>query len=369
MQSETGATGRRGADELRSDLERQLALMGERVPAYRRILAELIEISADPSSEPMARFERAWQHRHFDAYYERPLLILACLRQDASLEGESHPLWGAIATDRPDDSIVTRERVLDALSSERLGMWTSLRTRRVQTNEVTRAVTWLWPAALAGAREGRPLLVVDIGASAGLNLIADQLDLLWRDQVGQPIPVARRARVLRRLGFDLRPLDAKSDDDVQWLRACLWPGERARMTAMNAALQAFATVDPAVEMIALSASAVPKRLSQLLGDLDQSVLLIAYQTLMASYLTAKEREVYVAGMNDLLAGAPRGSAVWSTLEVEDETDPEAAARLTVSVATGSGVERLVLAKTGYHPVTLTVDRSSVQRFIDVVSRR
>jgi hypothetical protein len=63
-----------------------------------------------------------------------------------------------------------------AIAPERTRFWQALRERAVQTNETTRAVTWLWPAALLGAAgKRRAIALVDIGTSAGLNLTADAL--------------------------------------------------------------------------------------------------------------------------------------------------------------------------------------------------
>ena len=45
-----------------------------------------------------------------------------------------------------------------------------------------------------------------------------------------PPPVAWRA------GIDLSPVDLRDPDDVRWLRACLWPDQRARHERFDAAV-------------------------------------------------------------------------------------------------------------------------------------
>ena len=121
------------------------------------------------------RLEAPWSGRRFEATYERPLLMLATLRASALEEGVSHPLWAAIAAEPPSRQAVNRASVLAALSPERHFMYSRFAQRAVQTNETSRAVAWLWPAHLLGADDGgRPLALVDLGASAGLNLIGDR---------------------------------------------------------------------------------------------------------------------------------------------------------------------------------------------------
>ena len=110
----------------------------------------------------------------------------------------------------------------------------------MQTNETSRAVAWLWPAALAGCADGRrPLTLFDVGCSAGLNLAGDRLRAAWTDGAGAPLPVATTATIVGRHGFDLAPLDIGRDDDLTWLRACVWPGETARLERLDAAVDAF----------------------------------------------------------------------------------------------------------------------------------
>ena len=58
-----------------------------------------------------------------------------------------------------------------ALDPTRESAYRALAERWVQTNDTLRSVIWRWPAWLAGCEGGaRPLCLVDLGASAGLNL-------------------------------------------------------------------------------------------------------------------------------------------------------------------------------------------------------
>lgn len=356
---------RNGAQGLREDLVQQRRLMGNRVPSYDALLDELARI-AEPNGVLCRELSRIWQSRKFESFYERPLLILACLRHDALLEGPTHPLYGAVARTQPDPADVTPEHVQQAFAEERLGLWTSLRTRRVQTNEVSRSVTWLWPATIGGALEGRPLLVVDIGASAGLNLIADHLTLAWIDSEGNRVPVAQNANVLTRVGFDARPLNALDPQDVRWLRACVWPGELERLEALDNAIEEFVRAAPSVEVQRQSASAAALRLRQMLVPLEHGALLIVVQTVVADYLASRERELYERSMHDLLMSAREGHVLWTSLELAENPGPMPA-EITARFARSGSVQKLVLARTSYHPVTLEIDREAAAELADALS--
>src|ERR1700749_4658620 len=126
---------RTGASGLVDDLTAmRRELLSARHPAYHRLLGTLIAVLSGPErDEGIAKsFERIWRSRAFPTFYERPLLILAALRADAVDEGGKHPLHGALAVDRPDPDVVTTESVTDALARERLGVWSTMTTRRVQ---------------------------------------------------------------------------------------------------------------------------------------------------------------------------------------------------------------------------------------------
>jgi hypothetical protein len=131
-----------------------------------------------------------------------------------------------------------------------------LATRRVQTNEVGRCA-YLLPAftlVAALARE-RPLALIEIGASAGLNLMWDQYGYTYGDGAvyGKPDsavqlscavrgdrrpPVSSRTpAVARKVGVDLHVIDVCDPDAVQWLQALVWPEARERAQALRTAIE------------------------------------------------------------------------------------------------------------------------------------
>ena len=157
-----------------------------------------------------------------------------------------------------------------------------LASRLVQTNEVQRAACLLPGLVLAAARLGpAPMAMVEIGASAGLNLLWDRFAYDYRD--GRPRGLAgarlrlvcalRGARrpelpdvlpaVSSRTGIDLRPVDVADADARLWLRALVWPEHRRRAQRLEQAL-ALAQAEPprvlagdALELLAGVLEALP----------------------------------------------------------------------------------------------------------------
>jgi hypothetical protein len=129
-------------------------------------------------------------------------------------------------------------------------------TRLVQTNEVRRCGC-LVPAFthIAQQAEGRPLALVEIGTSAGLNLLWDrygydygigrrygdprspvQIVCELRGDRQLPLPVVW-PRVATRVGLDLNPIDVHDADAALWLRALVWPDEVGRAGLLQQAMQ------------------------------------------------------------------------------------------------------------------------------------
>lgn len=349
--------GLSGMDE---DLARQREVMRGRSAPYERALRLLPEVLAGP---PGRFVEAAWEHRRFFAWYDRPLLLLAALRDDALAEGATHPLHGGFVD--ADAGQVTEAALARALDGSREGVFDTLAHRGVQTNETSRAIAWLWPAALArSGDEAHPLALADVGASAGLNLVADALPPVWVATDGGPLELARDVRPVTRLGLDPAPLDVFRAADARWLRACVWPGERAREARLAAALAAFdaARVRPdAPVIVPIAAASVPARLARLSGA-EASALVLAYQTVMRDYLEPAERSEYEAGMRDWIGSHPAGRALWVELEpVDGDPASPMPGALVAHVRTPWGeVRDLELARCTLHPLQLDVRRRAVE---------
>lgn len=131
-----------------------------------------------------------------------------------------------------------------------------LQTRLVQTNEVQRCACWLPAFGLVAKLGGeQPLSLVEIGCSAGLNLLWDyygydygdgakygdltsplQLTCELRGEVRPPFPTSLPS-VASRVGLDLNPLDVSNPADIFWLRSLIWPEHQARAATLEKAVR------------------------------------------------------------------------------------------------------------------------------------
>lgn len=231
-------------DEFLKALELQESYCEDRSPLYSRLFASL---RCELSNGKSAWFERAatsWQDRAFTTPYEAPFLLLATVHFRA-LSGGDDTLRGAFPTcggkaENAEDAVV------GFLNSAPDDFWHDLKSRKLQTNEVSRSVGWLLVAATAFLRRGTPFHLVDMGTSGGLNLIGDYLPRRCAilDDHGEPSPEPDRWKdvpypVLTRLGLDAEPRRLSDRLDRLWLKACIWADDDERHARFDEAVQLF----------------------------------------------------------------------------------------------------------------------------------
>jgi hypothetical protein len=135
-----------------------------------------------------------------------------------------------------------------------------LSTRRTQTNSVRRSAV-LYPAiAHVAARVDGPLALVELGSSAGLNLLFDRYRYDYGGRVvgapDSPLTIESEIRggdsplpdrppdIHSRVGIDLNPLDVTRADDADWLRALVWPAHAERSELLTGALDIASEAPP-----------------------------------------------------------------------------------------------------------------------------
>lgn len=136
--------------------------------------------------------------------------------------------------------------------------------RVVSTNEVRRAACLLPAFAVMVACAPGPIHMVEVGASAGLNLLWDRyaydyggagrlapprapLTLSCESRGSGPLPLpAQMPLVRRRVGIDPVPLDPGDPEDAAWLRALVWPEQADRVQRLETALRLAAALRPEV---------------------------------------------------------------------------------------------------------------------------
>lgn len=126
-----------------------------------------------------------------------------------------------------------------------------MRTRATQTNESGRTALLL--PLLAALPQ--PIALIEVGASAGLNLYPDRYAFRYGDHTvgtGSPVmecdltgltPPDTLPTVVWRAGLDRNPLDVTDPDDVAWLDALIWPEHTDRRDRLHAAVE-VARADP-----------------------------------------------------------------------------------------------------------------------------
>ncbi len=131
-----------------------------------------------------------------------------------------------------------------------------------QTNEVGRSTVLLGGFLQVAAATGLPLRLLEIGASAGLNLLWDRYSYrlgsaTWGDPAspvrlepewtGKLPPLAASVGIASRAGCDIAPLDIRQDGEALRLRAYVWPDQPERLARLDAAIALARTAGPVVE--------------------------------------------------------------------------------------------------------------------------
>jgi hypothetical protein len=129
-----------------------------------------------------------------------------------------------------------------------------VKSRRVQTNEVRRCALTVPAFGMIAKIANQPLALIEIGTSAGLNLLWDYYRFAYSDgaQTGNPqspvdLTCALRGdyappipnplpEVASRVGIDINPIDPLDEDETLWLKALIWPEYVERFTRMDHAL-------------------------------------------------------------------------------------------------------------------------------------
>lgn len=170
--------------------------------------------------------------------------------------------------------------------------------QQVQTNEVQRSYALL-PAFLAVA-DGRPLDLLELGPSAGLNLVwdryayryrtgdwgASELRLSGDDRVPPPAALlARDVHVARRRGIDRSPVDVTTEHGARVLQSFVWPDQTERLERLRRAIEILRADPP--ELIT---GDYVELFGSVFGDSLEGAQPIVFQTASTMYLTPDELE-------------------------------------------------------------------------------
>jgi len=191
-----------------------------------------------------------------------------------------------------------------------------LRVCIVQTAHARRCALLLPAFALVSRGfGGRPLALIEVGASAGLNLVWDrygykysngrrcgdpaaamQLTCELRGPLAPPLPDAL-PEVGWRLGLDLNPIDLGDPEESLWLRALIWPDEPGRAELLR---QAIAAASGAGLPRIIAGDAL-KTLPAALAEAPRELPLCVYHSFTLNQFSGDARREF----NALLAAAAR----------------------------------------------------------------
>jgi hypothetical protein len=167
-------------------------------------------------------------------------------------------------------------------------------SRYTQTNECRRCVALL-PGVMSSPLKRFHL--VEIGASAGLNLALDRYrydfdGLEWgpdspvRLAAGVPgnQPRLRPIEIDRRVGIDINVIDRNDVHDRRWLDALIWPEHEERRERLRRALDVTAGMD-----LELVEGSVLDRLEQVLADLPGNEPVVVMNSFVLIQLDPDQR--------------------------------------------------------------------------------
>lgn len=154
----------------------------------------------------------------------------------------------------PDDNALW-QALRPALELPGLAAWLDLPP---QTNEVGRSAVLMAGLLVLARGTPRPMALLELGASAGLNLLLDCYGYQFGERVAGdptsplqlrpawdgPPPPAGSVGIARREGVDLQPLDPRRD--AERLLAYVWPDQHSRLANLESALAIAAAAPPMV---------------------------------------------------------------------------------------------------------------------------
>ena len=194
-----------------------------------------------------------------------------------------------------------------------------VRTRRVQTNEIRRC-SYLMPAfgVVSIDSGGMPLGLIDVGASAGLNLLWDSYKYRYSGNLtfgpdesevvidcelrnGMPDIPGELPEVAFRRGVDLNPVDLSDDEEYLWMKALVWPDHPDRADLLRAARSIWLSNPPQVER-----GDALEVLPRILDEVPQDVALCVFHCHTLNQFPANSRVAFY----EMLDGASHSRVVY-----------------------------------------------------------
>ncbi|MEK4091657.1 DUF2332 domain-containing protein [Viridibacillus sp. FSL H8-0110] len=194
--------------------------------------------------------------------------------------------------------------------------WDSLislfQTKLVQTNEVRRCA-YLYPIFTEiFAKHNKPLTLIEIGTSAGLQLGLDQYAYQYNEgnligkiessvliestNKGKALPESIKTPpiISKRVGIDLHTNNVKNADDVAWLNALIWPEHTDRRKLFNAATNVIQNLE--IELI--DGNAV-ELLEDIVKQVNKDSIICVFHTHVANQIPLVQKEQLVKNLQTI----------------------------------------------------------------------
>ena len=286
---------------------------GEYSPLYDRICRAVAS-----SPEVLALIQEAPPHAH------QPNVLLGAVHY-LLLSGVEHPLAAVYAGRSGGDAGAL---FVDLCLRERAPILHLLATRHTNTNEVGRSAV-LGPAFTAVAQEfDEPLALVDVGCSAGLNLLCDHYFLDYGaagstgpddapvriacEVIGGGPPIAPALpSIAARVGVDRHPVDVTDEDEARWLLACVWP-DTGRLPRTRRAIEEARHTRPTF----VQGDAVEK-VGDVVRQLPDDAMAVVMTTWALAYLSRDDR---LAFRDELAAASASRPIAWISGEGKGVVD-------------------------------------------------
>ena len=263
----------------------------------------------------------------------------------------------------PDDGIAEFLALLER-APEAVREWLD---RPPQTNEVGRSAALMGGLLQLPTKDRAPVRLFEIGASGGLNLLADEFEYV--DDSGavfgrrrSPVrlePAWSAVELVRwsgmrfthRSGCDLMPVDVSTAEGRLALTAYVWPDQHQRLERLRGALELARSHPPVVRR--LGAADFVERLT-----LHRAATTVLWHSVMWQYLPDEEQARITRRIHELGERATESLRFVHLLLEPMRRTPEGRHEFLVVMTAWPGGERRILGHAAPHGLPVTWERDA-----------
>lgn len=188
------------------------------------------------------------------------------------------------------------------------------RSKLVQTNEVRRCA-YLYPMfADIYEKHRMPLALIEIGASAGLQLGIEQYRYIYNDKLvvgnlnssltihaqnrGKELPrsIKEIPVVETRIGVDLNPIDLQNKEELKWLQALIWPEHQERKNLLNQSASIIKNLD-----IQLIRGDAVEQIEEICDQIPLNQLIVIFHTHVANQIPIHLKDELIENLKRMSA--------------------------------------------------------------------